>query len=154
MVSNNLPRFFLPQSLTLQAEITDSHISVRFRHGVHTFYIYVDSQAPFSQVTEELISILRERYPRGLTTAVAPPKTTQVPDQPTLAYGALTVPNDPAQGWKRINVGADGASTPAKCGVKNNSLIAFAFVEDDQDDEVLFEVEWPREDDEMYEQGS
>lgn len=71
-----------------------------------------------------------------------------------LAYGALTVPNDPAQGWKRINVGADGASTPAKCGVKNNSLVAFTFVDNDQDDEVLFEVEWPREDEELYEQGS
>lgn len=128
---------------------------MRFRHGVHTFYIYVDPQAPFSQVSDELVSVLRNRYPAGLTSSVAPPKTTPIPELPKLVYGALTVPNDPAQGWRRINTGADGQSTPAKCNVKNNSLIAFTFVDEDAaDDEVVFEVEWPRDDDEMYEQGS
>ncbi len=130
---------------------------MRFRHGVHAFYIYVDPQAPFSQVTDELVSILRECYPAGLTTSLSPPKTTPVPasGRPQLAYGALTVANDPAQGWKRINIGAEGTSTPAKCNVKNNSLVAFMFVDEGaEDDEVVFEVEWPRDDDEMYEQGS
>lgn len=133
----------------------DAHISVRFKHGIHTIYLFVDAQAPFSDVSKELIGLLRERYPDGLTTTVAPPKTTTIPDEPKLAYGVLNIPNDPTKGWKRIKAGEDESSSPSKCGLKTNSIVAFTFLSDDAvEDDVLFEVEWPREDDEMYEQGS
>lgn len=122
---------------------------MRFKHGIHTIYLFIDSLAPISAVTTELLELLQERYPQGLTTAIAPPKTTEVPADARLAYGVLTVPNDPSRGWKKLNTDG-GESTPTKLGLKNNSLVAFAVV-DDEEDEVVFEVEWPREDEEMYE---
>lgn len=107
-----------------------------------------------SEVTKELVELLRERYPGGLTTTIAPPKTTTVPSDPQIAYGVLNVPNDPSRGWKKLRTGDDDSSTPAKCGLKNNSIVAFTFISDpDEDDEVLFEVEWPKDDDDMYEQA-
>lgn len=124
---------------------------MRFKHGIHTIYLFVDALAPFSAVTEELTELLRERYPAGLTTAIAPPKTTPVPENPKLAYAVLSIPNDPSRGWKKLKVGEDGSHNPTKAGLKNNSIVAFAFVEDEDDEDVQFEVEWPREDEEMYE---
>ncbi|KAM0438505.1 hypothetical protein ACHAPT_001254 [Fusarium lateritium] len=132
------------------ADVDDAHISVRFKHGIHTIYLFVDALAPFSNVTAELLEILTERYPGGLTTSIAPPKTTTVTDGTILVFGALKNPNDPSAGWKKLKVG-DGDSTPTKLGLKNNSLIAFAVVDDEEEDPE-FEVEWPKEDEELYEQ--
>lgn len=116
--------------------------------------MFADAHAPMSEVTQELVELLRERYPDGLTTAIAPPKTMTVPSDPKLAYAVLNVPNDPSRGWKRIKTGEDEVNTPTKSGLKNNSIVAFTFISDDQDeDDVLFEVEWPKDDDEMYEQA-
>ncbi|KAF4963438.1 hypothetical protein FSARC_8535 [Fusarium sarcochroum] len=131
-------------------DVDDAHISVRFKHGIHTIYLFIDALAPFSNVTAELLSVLSERYPRGLTTSLAPPKTTVVDADSTLAFGALKIPNDPSGGWVRLKT-KNGESTPTKLGLKNNSLVAFAVV-DDEDDDPEFEVEWPREDEELYEQ--
>ncbi|KAK7430986.1 hypothetical protein QQZ08_002516 [Neonectria magnoliae] len=135
------------------AELDDAHISVRFKHGIHTIYLFVDSLAPFKSITAQLLEVLQERYPNGLTTSLDPAKTTPVPEgaDANVAYAVLSVPNDPTRGWKQLSSSKlDSSST--KLGLKNNSLVAFAFVED-EDDEAVFEVEWPREDEEMYEQG-
>lgn len=126
---------------------------MRFRHGVHTIYLFVEAEAPFSSITSELTSILRDRYPAGLTTSLAPPQTTPIPDAPRFAYGALNKLDDPAQGWRRLQVGADEELTPTKCGLKHNSLVAFMLLaEGDDPDDVVFQVEWPTEDEELYEQ--
>lgn len=125
---------------------------MRFRHGIHTIYLFVDGLAPFSDITTELASLLKERYPQGLTTGVAPERITPIPENPIIKYAALNVPNDPSRGWKKINTGQGDSSTAAKCGLKNNSLIAFTFVDDEDEGDVLFEVEWPRDDEELYEQ--
>ncbi|KAJ4156304.1 hypothetical protein NW754_007928 [Fusarium falciforme] len=130
-------------------EIGDAHISVRFKHGIHTIYLFVDSLEPFSNVTTQLLDVLTERYPNGLTTSIAPPKTTTVTEGTILAYGALKNANDPTAGWKKLKIG--NGDTPTRLGLKNNSLIAFAVV-DDEDEDPVFEVEWPREDEELYEQ--
>ncbi|KAF5018466.1 hypothetical protein F66182_9563 [Fusarium sp. NRRL 66182] len=133
------------------ADVDDAHISVRFKHGIHTIYLFIDALAPFSNVTAELISVLNERYPRGLTTSKAPPKTTVVDAESSLVYGALKTPSDPLSGWIRLKTGS-GESTPTKLGLKNNSVIAFTVVDDEEDDEPEFEVEWPIEDEELYDQ--
>ncbi|KAK2595329.1 hypothetical protein QQS21_006929 [Conoideocrella luteorostrata] len=134
--------------------VDDSQISVRFKHGVHTIYLFVDTTEPMSEVSKELIELLRERYPTGLTTSIAPPRTTPVPSDPELAYGVLNVPNDPSSGWKRIKTGEGEVNTPTKCGLKNNSIVAFTFVTNPDDDDVLFEVDWPKDDDDLYEQAA
>ncbi|KPM35951.1 hypothetical protein AK830_g10622 [Neonectria ditissima] len=135
------------------ADLDDTHISVRFKHGIHTIYLFVDALAPFRSITAQLLEVLQERYPKGLTTSLDPPSTTPVPEgaDASLAYAVLSVPNDPSRGWKQLSP-SKFDSTPTKLGLKNNSLVAFTFVED-EDDEPAFEVEWPREDEEMYEQG-
>lgn len=125
---------------------------MRFRHGVHTIYLYVEAQAPFSDITKELAKILQDRYPDGLTTSLEPPTRTDIPAEPKFVYGVLNKHDDPSQGWRRINVGDDENFTPQKCGLKDNSLVAFMLVSDeDESDDVVFQVEWPAEDDEaMY----
>jgi hypothetical protein len=133
-----------------QAEVDDTHISVRFKHGVHTIYLFVDTLSPVSEVTTELLKLLRERYPEGLTTALNPPKTTSVPESTDIAYAVLNVPTDPTRGWKRLKTGERGEFTPLKAGMKDNGIVAIAFV-DSSDDEAIFEVEWPREDEDAYE---
>lgn len=133
-------------------EVDDAHISVRFKYGIHTIYLFVDTQAPFSDVTTELLELVQERYPSGLTPSVEAielGEKREIPADATLAFGMLKNPNDPTKGWKKLNIG-DGTSTPTKLGIKNNNLLAFAVV-DDEDDEHVFEVDWPREEEE-YEQ--
>ncbi|KAG6008423.1 hypothetical protein E4U21_004445 [Claviceps maximensis] len=132
--------------------VGDDHISVRFKHGIHTFYLFVEASAPMSKVSEELVGIFKDRYSGGLTASIAPPKTTPIPSEPLLAYGMLNVPNNALKGWRRVDTGPDEAKTPKECGLKNNSIVAFTFVTDPADDEVLFEVEWPKDDEELYEQ--
>ncbi|KAG5918062.1 hypothetical protein E4U42_007011 [Claviceps africana] len=105
-----------------------------------------------SRVSEELIGILKDRYSEGLTTSISPPKTTPLPSEPVLAYGTLKVPNDPSKGWKRVDTGEDDVNSPTECGFKNNSIVAFSFVTDPADDDVVFEVQWPKDDEELYEQ--
>ena len=155
MVSGSQTPGKLVADLPYQEDIDDATISVRFKHGIHTIYLFIDALGTMSAVTDELLKLLRERYPSGLTTSIAPPKKTTVPENTRLAYGVLSIPNDPTRGWKKIKIGSDGVFTPTKAGIKNNSIVAFAFVDEDEDEdaEVEFEVEWPREED-MYEQPS
>ena len=131
----------------------DGHISLRLKHGIHTINIFADAQAPMSEVTKELLELLGERYPEGLTTAIAPPKTMAIPSNLKVAYGVLNVANDPSRGWKRVKRSEDESATPTACGLKNNSIVAFTFVSNLEDEDVLFEVEWPKDDDEMYDQA-
>ncbi|CEI68208.1 hypothetical protein FVEN_g11838 [Fusarium venenatum] len=131
-------------------DLDDAHISVRFKHGIHTIYLFIDALAPFSNVTAELTSVISERYPQGLTTSISPPKNTHVDENSIIVYGALKIPNDLSSGWVKLKTG-DGESTPTKLGLKNNSLLVFAVAKHEKDDPE-FEVEWPQEDEEIYEE--
>lgn len=129
--------------------MTDAHLSIRFRHGVHTIYLFVDSSAPFSEITKELRELVAERYPYGLTTCLDPPKTTTVDDEDRFAYAVLTVPKDPTRGWKRLKMDDSEDTTPSKAGLKDNSIVAFMPVgSEEAEGEVEFEVEWPAEEEE------
>lgn len=108
----------------------------------------------FSAVTEELLGALRERYPDGLTrSSSAPEKKTPIPDLSTnVLYGVLRVPTDPSRGWKLLNVGDNSASV-TDAGLKDNSIVAFMFDEvDPQSRDLVFPVEWPQEDEELYDE--
>ncbi|QPC78235.1 hypothetical protein HYE68_008987 [Fusarium pseudograminearum] len=131
-------------------DLDDAHISVRFKHGIHTIYLFIDALAPFSNVTAELISVITDRYPQGLTTSISPPKNTSVDEDSTIVYGALKIPNDPYSGWVKLKTG-NGESSPTKLGLKNNSLVVFAVAKYEGDDPE-FEVEWPQVDEEIYEE--
>lgn len=134
----------------MQADV-ESQISVRFRHGIHTIYLFIDPTEPFSSVSTELVSLLKERYPNGLTSTLDPEKVTPVGEAAQLVYAVLAVPNDPSRGWKKLSIGDDQEKTPSKAGLKDNSVVAFTFAADGQADDADFDVEWPKDDDEMYE---
>ena len=74
-----------------------------------------------------------------------------VPDEasnPKTAYGVLSSPSNPNSGWKQLKIGDEGTTTAMKAGLKTNSIVAFTFLES-EDEEPVFEVEWPRDDEEM-----
>lgn len=107
--------------------------------------MFVDPLAPFSKITDELLFILRERYPQGLsasrslsTTMTVPPRDQQV----RVAYAVLRTPNDPSQGWKDLHITGD--EKPVDKNIKNNSVLAFVLQDPQQEEESPnFEVEWP-----------
>ncbi|KAL1866243.1 hypothetical protein VTK73DRAFT_4858 [Phialemonium thermophilum] len=121
-------------------------ITIRFKHGIHTIFLFVDPLSPFSQITADLLEVLRERYPDGLTASVAPPKTTPVPSEKDkkvrVAYAVMRNPNDPMQGLRPLDV-SDG-DTPVDKGIKDNSVLAFALLgpDADEDKDVQFDVVW------------
>ncbi|KAI7771877.1 hypothetical protein LZL87_006153 [Fusarium oxysporum] len=131
-------------------DVDDANISVRFKHGIHTIYLFIDALAPFSNAATELLNVLIERYPDGLTRSFGSPEKTTFDADSTLAFGALKAPNDPSSGWVKLKTG-DGEKTPTALGLKNNSLLAFAVLAEEED-EPEFEVEWPKEDEELYEE--
>ncbi|KAH6887739.1 hypothetical protein B0T10DRAFT_490262 [Thelonectria olida] len=132
-------------------EINDTIITLRFRLGMHAIFLFVDTLKPFSAVTPELLELLRERYPDGMKASLNPPKTVPVPagSDADIAYATMVqVSNESAAEWKRIESRLM-ETTPEALGLKNNDILAFAFVED-QDDEVDFEVEFPQDENDQY----
>jgi hypothetical protein len=133
--------------------VDEATLSIRLKHGIHTIFLFVDSLAPFSEVTNSLLDILRERYPAGLTTTIDPPKSTQVPtseDEVQIAYASLVNQHDVSKGWKELRIKED--DTPGTLGIKDGSILAFTFrPADDADEEAVFLVEWPKLDDDYEE---
>ncbi|KAI1497014.1 hypothetical protein F5X99DRAFT_398490 [Biscogniauxia marginata] len=125
-------------------DIHDIDLSIRFKHGIHTIFLFVDPLKPFSDVQEELLDVLRERYPEGLTTSVPSPTKTELPDEPSqIVFAVPKAPADPTQGWKPLDVQED--DTPASRNLKDNTIVAFAIRHEDADDdeEMAFQVAFP-----------
>ncbi|KAI1772113.1 hypothetical protein F4818DRAFT_188528 [Hypoxylon cercidicola] len=124
--------------------LQDIDVSIRFKYGIHTILLFVDPMKPFSNIAEELLEIVQERYPTGLTTSVMSPKTA-LPESPLqIEFAVPKVPIDLSQGWIPLNVGEQ--DSPTSKGLKDNSVVAFAFkpVDADEDYETIFKVEFPR----------
>lgn len=105
---------------------------------------------PFSRVTAELLSVLQERYPKGLTTSIAPPETTPVSTNDgdvKAVYAIPKNPNDLSQGWKDLN--AQPTDTVGGKGLTEMCSVAFALLHLEASEEnVKFQVEIPALDDE------
>lgn len=132
--------------MTIQDVMEEQHVSVRLKYGIHTIYMFIDLTQPMSAVKAELLSLLRERYPAGLKSRIDDPETFEIPekdDDTYLALGTIAAPNDRYAGWKRLMFDED--QTAGRAGLKQNSIVAFTFVEN-ADEEPLFIVEWPKED--------
>lgn len=132
---------------TLQVQrdnITDVDITIRFKHGTCTVFLFVDPMSTFADVSQELLEVLQERYPQGISSASKP--ATALPEEASqIAYAVPKSAADPAQGWKPLKVGS--SDTPVSKGLKNGAMVAFAFK--DEDGEVEFEVDFPTYEDEM-----
>ncbi|KAK3342000.1 hypothetical protein B0T25DRAFT_559761 [Lasiosphaeria hispida] len=127
------------------SESDTSALTLRLKHGIHTVFLFVTPGQTFADITTELLELLRERYPDGLTTSVAPPKTTPIPSsgEATVVYGVPKVPADLAQGWKSLRAGEK--DTVASKRLKDMGPVAFAFAgeEEEEEGDVVFEVELP-----------
>ncbi len=126
-------------------------VSLRLKHGAHTFFLFVDPLSPFSKITDELLEILRERYPDGLSQSTRGGDITQVPAEGETAhvsYAVLRNTRDQLSGWKNLNI--EGDETPASKSLKDNAVVAFAIHtgDIDEDEEPQFQVEFPELDDE------
>ncbi|KAK0657983.1 hypothetical protein B0T16DRAFT_70849 [Cercophora newfieldiana] len=111
----------------------------------------------FSHLSAELLDILRERYPDGLTTSRPPnpEKTTPIPaddSEVTIVYGVPKSMDDLSMGWKDLK--AKGGDTLADKKLGEQSVVAFALVDADDEDggRVEFEVELPTFEDDQGEE--
>ncbi|KAI1191486.1 hypothetical protein F5B17DRAFT_382078 [Nemania serpens] len=135
-----------------RAEIREIDLSIRFKHGNQTVFMFIDPMAAFSHVQDELLDTLKERYPDGIPESVNPTTTTKLPDNASqIRFAVLKSKTDPTQGWKPLDLDLD--DTPADKGFEDNMMVAFAFATDDADDDVSFEVMFPSYDEEGDDSG-
>ncbi|KAI0099179.1 hypothetical protein GGR51DRAFT_535773 [Nemania sp. FL0031] len=135
-------------------DIRDIDLSIRFKHGNQTIFIFIDSMTTFGHVQEELLDILKERYPNGITTSVTSRKKTELPSSASkIKFAVLKNKADPTQGWKPVEFESDDA--PVDKGFQDNMMVAFAIVDEDADDadDVDFEVEFPSYEEEVEDGG-
>ncbi|KAM0329484.1 hypothetical protein ACHAQA_004793 [Verticillium albo-atrum] len=128
-------------------EATD--YSIRFKHGVHTILLFVDSLQSFAAINTSLLEVLRERFPGGLTVSNTSTEVTPVPtsDDVRIAYGLPRNVNDLSQGWKALRIDED--DKPVSKGLRDNVPVAFVFLADGEEPEdVDFIVDVPTLDEE------
>lgn len=124
----------------------DTDLTIRFKQGTHTVFLFVDPMSTFGEVASELLLVLQERYPDGLASGAALPD-----DASRIEFAAPKNASDPALGWKPLDAGA--TETLASKGIKDNMMVAFAFREEDAAvGDVEFLVDFPTYDDEGEEQ--
>lgn len=131
----------------------DIDLSIRFKHGIHTILLFVDPMKPFGEIAEELLETMQERYPAGLTTSMASPTKTALPESASqIEFAVPKVPVDLGQGW--VPLGVEEGDTPISMDLKDNGVVAFAFksLDADDSDETVFEVDFPRFEDDYEEE--
>lgn len=132
-------------------------MTLRLKHGIHTIFLFVTSDTTFAQISSDLLEILQDRYPGGLTSSLVPPKKTTVPAAGTpeaeslkIAYGIARNPSDPTEGWKSLN--AHDTDTVFEKSLEDLSAVAFALVPNGANvdmEDVTFDVELMTLDDEV-----
>jgi hypothetical protein len=121
-------------------------LTLHFKYSKYTVLLFAEPLTPFSTIKTNLLVILKERYPDGLSRSDSP-SPTKIPD--SILDIVLGVPIDPyelSKGWDELDTRGGGMiETPRSLGLKDGSKIAFAFVENDEDKEAkeLFYVEYP-----------
>lgn len=134
-------------------DIRDIDLSLRFKHGTHTIFLFVDPQEPFATAGSELLEILQSRYPDGLTTSTSAGKQTPLPsDASRIEFALAKSAGDPSQGWKALGLNGASSDLPVNKGIKDGMVLAFAIRPDDadEDEELDFEVEYPSYEEEEY----
>ncbi|KAI2469591.1 hypothetical protein F4781DRAFT_431296 [Annulohypoxylon bovei var. microspora] len=138
-----------------QDEINDLDLSIRFKYGVHTIFLFVQPMKSFTDIAEELLEVLADRYPDGLTT-FSPEKgktNLELPDEPRRIEFALPkVPTDLSQGWNALD--SAKRETMVDAGIENNTVVAFTFRPSDADPEYEpeFQVDFPELEDDPIEE--
>ena len=125
--------------------VDDPEITLRLKYGIHTIFVLAATDWPFSRLTTELLSILRDRYPTGLTASTGRPDLTPVPagdSDVKVAYALPKNASDLSQGWKLIK--AQESDALGKKGLGDMCSVAFAVLGSDADEgDAEFVVEVP-----------
>jgi hypothetical protein len=136
-------------------DIKPTAFTLRFKHGRHTVLLFAEPLTPFSTIKTDLLNILHERYPQGLPSS-ASPTPTKIPTE--ILDMILGVPIDvyePSKGWTELATSGGGIKeSPKSLGLKDGSVVAFAFVngEDRAEKEGEFIVEWSSYEDQYPEE--
>lgn len=121
----------------------DPEISIRLKYGIHTIFLFAMPDWPFSRLTTELLSILRDRYPNGLTPSIAQPDATPVPPNDgdvNIAYALPKNQHNLSGGWK--NLKAQPGDTLGQKGLTDMCSVAFALLDSGTDvADAEFQVE-------------
>ncbi|CAK7241779.1 MAG: hypothetical protein STHCBS139747_003250 [Sporothrix thermara] len=134
----------------MAVDIPNDGISLRFKYGPQTIFLFVDRVASFDAISQQLLDALRERYPGGLLKGhPSVPETTPVPpagEDCRVVYALPRNPRDLEAGWKALNT--DGEN-PTTLRLKQNSVLAFALqTADEAAPEFLVEIPSFEEEDE------
>ncbi|KAK4097426.1 hypothetical protein N658DRAFT_500401 [Parathielavia hyrcaniae] len=123
----------------------DPEITIRFKYGIHIIFMFAMIDWPFSRLTDELLSVLRDRYPNGLTPSIAEPEATPLPATSSdfkLVYALPKTASDLSRGWNLIK--ARPNDTLGARGLTDTCSVAFAFLDPDADEsDAEFPVELP-----------
>ncbi len=125
--------------------VEDPEISIRLKHGIHTIFLFAMLDWTFSRLNTELLSILRDRYPDGLSATLTQVEPTPLPADNVdikIAYALPKNPNDLTQGWKNLN--AQPTDTLAGKKLSDVCSVAFALLGPEADEaEAEFAVDVP-----------
>jgi hypothetical protein len=121
-------------------------LTLLFKYGKYTILLFAEPLTPFSTIKSNLLTTLKERYPEGLETSLSPNRI-KIPD--SILDIVLGVPKDiydPSKGWDELNIRGGGMKeSPRSLGLKDGSQVAFAFVDENEEDKEakdLFHVEY------------
>ena len=117
--------------------------TLRFKNGKHTIFLLAEPLTPFTALKTELLATLRERHPAGLSSSNS---TESLPIPDSIHEVLLGVPVDtyePSKGWVEITTDGSIKESPKSLGLKDGSMIAFAFIEGEGGEETVeFHVEF------------
>lgn len=141
--------------LSLQAnddDVKSTAWTLRFKHGKHTVVLMAEPLTAFSTLKAKLLEILEERYPDGLPSSTSPAPLSIPTSVNEILLGVPIDTYEPSKGWVEITTDGGVKDTPKSLGLKDNCMIAFAFIEGDQGEEpVEFHVEFSSYDDQYPE---
>ncbi|KKF93320.1 hypothetical protein CFO_g4340 [Ceratocystis platani] len=110
---------------TYQVDISDTDVSVRFKIGVHTFALFINSLDLWSNISEQLSAIIKARY--GTTGLVSANDPIALPraEPWRIVYAKPKDPHELRAGWVPLRFD-DETETPARSGLTDGCTLAFA----------------------------
>ncbi|RDW76044.1 hypothetical protein BP5796_06865 [Coleophoma crateriformis] len=114
-----------------------------FKHGRQTILLLVAPLTPVTQILEELLSTIKDRYSDGLP---GPKPSIKYLTPDSIHDVFVGIPKDiyePSKGFQDLDVHKEGSkASPATLDWKDGSILAFRFAKEDEQTPSQFWVEW------------